>query len=213
MTPDEPIRRADRRTGLPTRGNPWTRLASQTVYENPWIRVREDRVVRPDGETGIYGVVGTRIATGVVALTDADEVVLVGQWRYPLDRYSWEIVEGGVDDGETIQEAIARELREEAGLTAAVWEPLGDVVHLSNCFSSEEAYLFVARDLTEVPAAPEGTEDLARRRVPVDVALELVDQGEITDAMSVIGLLRLDRWRRGAPLGSMTTPTGSNTHG
>lgn len=186
-------------TRLPEHGNPWTTRSSRVVYDNPWITVREDQVIRPDGAEGIYGVITTRIATGVVAITDADEVVLVGQWRYPLERYSWELVEGGTDDGEDPATAAARELREEAGLVADHWEELGGPVHLSNCFSAEEARLYVARGLTEVGDDPDGTEELVRATVPVDEALALVDDGTITDAMTVIGLLRYARSRTARP--------------
>lgn len=184
-------------TRLPDGPNPWTTRSSRVVYANPWMTVREDDVVRPDGHDGIYGVVTTRVATGVVAVDDHDRVVLVGQWRYPLERYSWEIVEGGTDEGEPPEGAAARELREEAGLVAAHWEPLGGPVHLSNCLSAEEGRLYVATGLTEVGADPDGTEQLQRRWVPVDDAIARVEDGTVTDAMSVIALLRLAR-RRGA---------------
>jgi len=177
--------------------NPWKTLGTRLVYENPWIRVREDDVIRPDGEPGIYGVVQTRIATGVCAVADDGQIYLIGQWRYPHEEYSWEIVEGGTDDGETPEQAAARELQEEAGLVAEHWEPLGGPVHLSNCFSAEEGRLYLARGLTEVGAAPDGTEELARRWLPVDDALALVDDGTITDAMSVVPLLRYARRQRG----------------
>ena len=166
------------------------------VYDNAWITVREDEVVRPDGAEGIYGVITTSVATGVVALTEDDHVVLVGQWRYPLEQYSWEIVEGGTEDGEDPMTAAARELREEAGLVADHWESLGGPVHLSNCFSAEEARLYVARGLHEVGADPDGNEELARRLVAFETALAMVDDGTITDAMSVVALLRCAR-RRG----------------
>ena len=181
---------------LPEGTNPWTTRRSRVVYDNPWMTVREDDVVRPDGQDGIYGVITTRVATGVVAIDDADRVMLVGQWRYPLEHYSWEIVEGGTDDGETPEDAAARELREEAGLVASRWRPLGGPVHLSNCLSAEEGRLFVARELREVGADPDGTEQLQRRWVPVEDALALVDDGTITDAMSVIALLRFARDHR-----------------
>ena len=184
--------------GHDARHNPWTTLSSREVYTNAWITVREDQVVRPDGSPGIYGVVSAKIAAGVVALTAADEVVLVGQYRYPLDRYSWEIVEGGTDHGETSLEAVQRELREEAGYAAARWERLGGNVHLSNSFSDEVAHLYVARDLTPVGRDPDPTEVLAVRHVPFNAALAMVDRGEITDAMSVLALLTLARrWDAG----------------
>lgn len=176
--------------------NPWVVLGTREVYRNPWIRVREDRVIRPDGQEGIYGVVETRVATGVVALTPELEVYLVGQYRYPLQAYSWEIIEGGADEGETPLEAMKRELREEAGLVAARWTPLGDEVHLTNCHSSEVGYFYVAEDLTEVEAEPDGTEVLQIRKVPFAECVAMVDRGEIKDAMSIIGILRAERWLR-----------------
>src|SRR5690606_11888068 len=129
--------------------NPWKTLDTKVVYENTWIRVREDVVVRPDGKPGIYGVVETRLAPGVAALTPENEVYLVGQYRYPMDSYSWEIIEGGSDDDESALDAAKRELREEAGLEASHWEALGPEIHLSNCHSNERGYLFLATGLTE----------------------------------------------------------------
>ncbi|MBX7143490.1 MAG: NUDIX hydrolase [Oligoflexia bacterium] len=174
--------------------NPWKILNSKCIYENPWIRVREDNVIRPDGRPGIYGVVEARkIATGVIALNERSEIFLIGQYRYPTRHYSWEIVEGGAEIGEAPMDAAKRELREEAGLIASNWEQLGTEVHLSNCVSDEIAVFFVARNLTEVEVAPDGTEVLQRRCVPLTKALQMVDSGEIKDAMSIIALLRFSR--------------------
>jgi 8-oxo-dGTP pyrophosphatase MutT (NUDIX family) len=173
--------------------SPWKTLSSRVVYQNPWMTVREDQVIRPDGKPGIYGVIDKGAATGVVAIDDEGRVVLVGQYRYPMGRYSWEIVEGGAESGEEPLQAAQRELREEAGLVAADWEPLGGVLQVSNCVTSEEGFLFLARGLSEVPAEPEGTEVLQIARVPLAQALARVDSGEIEDAMSVVALLRAAR--------------------
>jgi len=105
----------------PMTQNPWQTKSSRLVYENAWIRVREDQVTCPDGQPGIYGVVETRIATGVIALTPQHEIYLVGQFRYPTGEYSWEIIEGGTEDGEEPLAAAKRELQEEAGLVARTW--------------------------------------------------------------------------------------------
>jgi 8-oxo-dGTP pyrophosphatase MutT (NUDIX family) len=177
--------------------NPWTRLSSRVIYENPWITVREDQVLRPDGQPGIYGVVEPRIATGVIALTLENELYLVGQYRYPHDEYSWEIPEGGADPGEEPLAAIQRELREEAGLVAEHWEQLGGEIHLTNCYSNERGYLYVATGLTEVESEPDGTEELKVKKVPLDEVLAMIDRGEIKDAMTILALLRYDRMRRG----------------
>ena len=173
--------------------NPWKTLESRLVYENPWIRVREDRVIRPDGKPGIYGVVETRIATGAIALSQDNLITLVGQYRYATDQYSWEIVEGGTDEGESPLDAAKRELREEAGLVAKHWEVLGGEIHLSNCISSEVGWVYLATGIEEVEREPDGTEQLLIRRVSIGDCLSMIDSGEIKDAMSIIGLLRFAR--------------------
>ena len=133
-------------------GNPWRTLGSRRVYENPWISVREDSVVRPDGEPGIYGVVHYKnTAVGVLPVED-DHVYLVGQYRYPLDRYSWEIPEGGCPEGEEPLGAARRELREETGLEAGSWRRLGEA-YLSNSVADEYAVWFLATDLVARRAA------------------------------------------------------------
>jgi 8-oxo-dGTP pyrophosphatase MutT (NUDIX family) len=174
--------------------NPWKRLDSRTVYANPWMSVREDRVVRPDGKEGIYGVVQTRVATGVVAITPSLDVYLVGQYRYPTDVYSWEIVQGGTDAGEEPIEACKRELQEEAGLIAKTWRPLGGEVHLSNCISSEVGFIFLAEGLTHTESSPDGTEVLHVKTVPLREAIRMAVTGEIVDAVSVIGILLAEKW-------------------
>jgi len=176
--------------------NPWRTLSTRTVYKNDWICVREDQVVRPDGQPGIYGVVQTRIAAGVIALTPDHQVYLVGQWRYPFEAYSWEIIEGGTDPGEDPDLCIQRELKEEAGLVAQRWQRLGPELHLSNSFSDEVAYIYLAQDLQQVEAEPEGTELLKVKTVPLQQACEMAEAGQITDAMSVVGLMRLREWVR-----------------
>jgi 8-oxo-dGTP pyrophosphatase MutT (NUDIX family) len=174
--------------------NPWKTLSSRIVYQNPWIRVREDQVIRPDGNPGIYGVVETRIATGVVALDDHGQVYLVGQFRYATDEYSWEIIEGGSEESETALAAAMREHREEAGLVAEEWIQLGDEVHLSNCHSSEVAVFFLARKLRQTESSPDGTELLQIKKLPFSDALQMVDAGEVKDAMTIIGLIRASQF-------------------
>ncbi|MGE0710264.1 MAG: NUDIX domain-containing protein [Planctomycetota bacterium] len=174
--------------------NPWQTLSSRVVYETAWMTVREDQVIRPDGQPGIYGFVEKSVATGVVAVDEQGQVVLVGQYRYPTRRYSWELPEGGSEPGETPLRAAQRELREETGLAAARWEPLGDVVQLSNCITSELGYLFLARGLTQLSApSPDPTELLRVTWIPFAEAVRRAVEADISDLMSIAGLLRAAR--------------------
>ncbi len=177
--------------------NPWTTLERRPIYENPWIAVREDRVLRPDGQPGIYGVVHFKNkAVGVLPVDAEGHVWLVGQHRYPLDRYSWEIPEGGGPDDEDPEATARRELREETGLVAGRLQYLGRS-HLSNSVSDEVAHLYRATELTHGESEPEGTERLQVRRFDWPTAWAMLQDGQITDSMSVIALLH-EAVRRGA---------------
>jgi 8-oxo-dGTP pyrophosphatase MutT (NUDIX family) len=160
------------------------------VYENPWVQVREDQVLRPDGAPGIYGVVHFKNrAVGVLPVDDEGRIWLVGQYRYPLQAYSWEIPEGGSAESESAEATAHRELREETGLSAGRLE-LVATSHLSNSVSDEVGYIFRATELSQGADAPEGTERLAVRRFSWTEAWSMLEQGEITDSLSVIALLR-----------------------
>jgi 8-oxo-dGDP phosphatase len=173
--------------------NPWRVVGSRSVYVNPWIVVREDEVVRPDGSPGIYGVVAFRsVALGAVALFDDGTTVLVGQYRYTLDAWSWEIPEGGGDPQRAPEAEMARELAEETGLVAGRLTPLG-ALHTSNSVTDELGLLYLAEDLTEGTPRPEPTEQLVRWRLPFAEAVDLAHDGRITDSMSVAALLRAER--------------------
>lgn len=171
-------------------GNPWTILCTRPIYENPWIRVVEHDVLNPKGKPGIYGVVHHHhIATGVIPI-DADGcITLVGQYRFPLKRYSWEIPEGGGKAGVPPLESAQRELLEETGLTARHWQPLL-TMHLSNSVTDEVAHTFLAWDLEQGIAEPEDTEELQLRRVPFREAYAMAMHGDITDAMAVASLMK-----------------------
>ena len=169
--------------------NPWTTVKARTVYENPWIKVREDAVIRPDGSPGIYGVVSFQnIAVGVLAVKN-DLIYLVGQYRYPLQRYSWEIPEGGCPKSERPLAAAQRELQEETGLVARIWKYMGKS-HLSNSVSDELAIWYLAEELSQGADNPEETEQLQIRSVSVDEAVRMVHNGEISDAISMMAILQ-----------------------
>jgi 8-oxo-dGTP pyrophosphatase MutT (NUDIX family) len=199
----EDVGGSPRRAGEPIEGaSSWRRRSRRVAYENAWIRVFHDEVTRPDGEPGIYGVVHFRgRAVGVVALDDEERILLVGQYRYTLDRYSWELPEGGVPEHEDLLEGARRELSEETGYEASRWRELARL-HLSNSVTDESGTLYVAEGLVPGEARPEGTEELATRWVTLAEALELIDDGTITDAMTQIGILRHALERR-AQGGSM----------
>lgn len=173
--------------------NPWEKLSSKIVYQNNWIKVQEDKVLNPAGNEGIYAYVNCRYAIGIVALTKNLEVYLVGQYRYPIQEYSWEIIEGGGELNEDKLETAKRELKEEAGLTAKNYELIIDDIHLSNCHSNERAFIYLATDLKLGESEPEETEVLTIKKVKLIDTLKMIDAGEIKDAMSIIALQKVAR--------------------
>lgn len=177
--------------------NPWSVRSSEVRYENPWISVRHDEVIDPSGRTGTYGVVSPRnLALGVLPILDDGSVLLVGQYRYPLDRYSWEMPEGGGAKDVDPLESIARELREETGREASSWLAVMDMA-LSNSVTDEWALCWVAWGvrLHEAGAEPESTEDLAIWHVPYPEAVEMVWSGQIFDSMTVATLAKVEAMR------------------
>ena len=171
--------------------NPWAAFSSIRVCENKWFTVREDQVIGPDGEPGTYHVISAgRLAVGVLPVWEDGSLTLVGQYRYPIEEYSWEIPEGGGEFDVEPLESAKRELREETGITAGTWEYLGRI-HTSNCFLDEVCHLFLARDLRQGAAEPDPEEVLQAKRVPFEEAVAMVQDGRITDAISIAGIFHL----------------------
>jgi len=176
--------------GAPQEIGPWRRRSRARPYSNPWIELFHDEVDRPDGTPGIYGVVHFRsAAVGVVATDDAGRLLLVGQHRYTLDEYSWEIPEGGVGAGEALEAGARRELREETGYEADRWRHLCRIT-VSNSVTDERGAIFVASGLRTGVATPDATEDLALRWATLDEVLAEIDAGEIHDLITIAGVCR-----------------------
>ena len=171
--------------------NPWKIVSDKEVYDNPWINLTEYQVINPNGGKGIYGKVHFKnYAIGIVPLDDELNTWLVGQFRFPLNQYSWEIPEGGGPLNTEPLQSAQRELLEETGLVAQQWQ-LIQTMHLSNSVSDELSLLYVARELTQHEAEPEETEQLQIKKFPFEEVYQMVQSGQITDSMSVAAILRV----------------------
>lgn len=176
---------------MDTQQSPWQILATAVQYDNKWIRLTEHQVINPNGGKGIYGVVHFKnLAIGVVALDEEFNIYLVGQYRFPLEAFSWEIPEGGGPLGEDPLLSAQRELLEETGLVAEQWEPIVQM-HLSNSVSDESGIVYLARGLEQRNAEPEETEQLFIRKIPFEQAYRMVKEHEITDSLSVAAIQKI----------------------
>lgn len=176
---------------LPTTASPWQPQSSRIIYDNPWLTLREDKVINPGGGVSHYGKISFKnLAIGIIPLDENNNTWLVGQYRYVPDCYSWEIPMGGGPLNIDPLESAKRELKEETGLTANNWQELMKL-HTSNSVTDERGLVYVARELTHGETEFEETEDLLIQKLPLDEAVERVLSGEITDAVSVAGLLKL----------------------
>jgi len=175
----------------PEHVNPWKIIDQQIVYDNPWISLIHHNVVTPGGANGIYGKVHFKnIAIGIVAVDAQMDTYLVGQYRFPIEQYSWEIPEGGCPAGEDPLVAAQRELLEETGLKAMHWQLVGQA-YLSNSVSDELSMFYLATGLTQHEAEPEETEQLLLRKVPLQAAFDMIDNGLITDGLAILALQRV----------------------
>jgi 8-oxo-dGTP pyrophosphatase MutT (NUDIX family) len=171
--------------------NPWKITGQKPVYDNPWINVTEYDVINPSGGKGIYGKVHFKnLAIGIIPLDKSLNTWLVGQYRFSLNQYSWEIPEGGgLLDLDPLDSA-KRELLEETGLFANQWELLLKM-HLSNSVTDELAIIYLARDLEQHNPEPEETEQLIIKKLPFDEAYNMVEEGTITDSITVAAILKI----------------------
>ena len=169
----------------------WKKLSSKTIWENAWMKVLEDEVINPGGGKNLYGHVHFKNrAVAIIPMDKDNNTWLVGQDRYTLSEWSWELPMGGAPLGEDPLEGAKRELKEETGLTAGKWTELMRL-HTSNSITDEAGVVYLAEELSEGEAEPEESERLEIRKLPLDEAVAMVHAGEITDAISVAALLRL----------------------
>ncbi len=171
--------------------NPWTILAEKKVYNNPWIELTEYDVLNPSGGKGIYSVVHFHnYAIGILPLDEENNTWLVGQYRFPLNQYSWEIPEGGGNKNLSPLESAKRELLEETGIEAKEWIPLIET-HLSNSATDEFAIIYIARNLSFQNSNPEETEELRVKKLPFDEVYKMVMKGEITDGITMLAVMKV----------------------
>ena len=170
--------------------SPWKRLSSKKIYDNPWICIDEDQVINPSGNLGIYGKVQMKnLAIGIIPIDQDSNTWLVGQYRYMLDQYSWEIPMGGCPQGELPEEAALRELKEETGLVANRLTRIQEI-HTSNSVTNELGIVFLAESLEQKNAELEETEDITTVKIPLIEAIQMAYENKITDSISVSGLLK-----------------------
>lgn len=172
----------------------WITRSSETIYDNAWISVSHHNVTAPTGKGGIYGTVHFKnTAVGIVPIDDNGFTWLVGQYRYPLEQYSWEIPEGGSPAGEDVLLTAQRELREETGITASRWTPLLEL-HTSNSVTDEYGVAFVAQGLELGTHEFDETEVLQVQRLPLESAIEMALDGRITDGLAMVSLMKVRLW-------------------
>lgn len=173
--------------------NPWQIISEKEIYDNKWIHLTEYDVINPNGGKGIYGKIHFKnLAIGIVALDEALNTYLVGQYRFTLNEYSWEIPEGGGSLDTDPLESAKRELLEETGLMAHEWAQILKL-HTSNSVTDEYAIIYMARQLEQHTAMPEETEQLIVKKIPFDEAWRMTEAGMITDAMSVAAIQKV-KW-------------------
>lgn len=172
---------------------PWKKLKEEERYATPWISVSHHDIIDPSGREGIYGVVHFKnLAVGIIPLDEDGNTWIVGQYRYPIKAYSWEIIEGGGSRERPPLESARRELREEAGIEAARWTEVLRM-DLSNSASDEVAIIFVAQGITFHEPEPDHNEELALRKLPFSEVVSMVMRGELRDSLTVAGVLKVDR--------------------
>ena len=170
--------------------NPWTVKSNKLIYENPWIQINHHEVLDPSGKEGVYGKVHFKnIAVAILPIDEEGNTWIVGQYRYPLDRFSWEVPEGGCPVGSDPLDSAKRELQEETGILASDWKLIGEA-DVSNSVTDEVAMLYVAKDLSFTDQALESTEDIELLKIPFEQLYQKVVHGEIRDSLTIMTVLK-----------------------
>lgn len=186
----------DKKNDLPIKRGPWLRKTHDVVYENPWIKVTHDEVTTPGGTDGVYGLVHFKNrAIAIIPIDEQGNTRLVGQYRYALDHFSWELPMGGGARNKDSLEAAKRELKEETGLSGGNWHQLIEKLYISNSITDEEASVFVATDLQQGEQELEASEaDMQVKNLPLEEAIQMALDGRVTDVISVAGLLAVKEY-------------------
>jgi ADP-ribose pyrophosphatase len=170
--------------------SPWGKLSEEVKYENPWVKIIEHQVINPAGKNGIYGVVHFKTnAVAIIPLDENNNTWIVGQYRFPLDSYEWEVVEGGCPEGTSPEATAYRELIEEVGLKAESMQLILEM-QLSNSTTDELSYSYIARGLSYIGEQPEEEERLEIKKLPFEEVYQMVLRGEIRDGLSVASILK-----------------------
>jgi ADP-ribose pyrophosphatase len=172
---------------------PWTLVSSKDVYSNPWIKVKEDNVIGPDGKDGIFGVVTMKSGVSVLPIDNQNNVFLTREYHYAVERETIEAVSGGIDGSENKLEAAKRELKEETGIEAKEWMEMGVVDPFTTVINSPN-YLFLAKNLTFSEANPEGTERIKVIKIPFKQAVDWVMQSLITHSATTTLILKVKNY-------------------
>jgi 8-oxo-dGTP pyrophosphatase MutT (NUDIX family) len=176
---------------LPQKDNPWKITNSKSGYDNPWIKLTHHKVINPAGNPGEYTTIHFKNrAIGIICLDQDHNTILVGQHRFPLNKYSWEIPEGGGHYDEQPLTTAKRELHEETGVKANNWQLIQEF-DLSNSITDEHAYIYLATDLSYEIAHPDEDEELEMRKIPFSAVYQAVLDGEIRDSLTVVAVLKI----------------------
>jgi len=168
----------------------WKKIKSKIIHKNPWYSLREDDVVRPDGNEGKYYYVDGLNSVAIIAEDDDKKIFLVGQSRYPLDNYySWEIITGGFKKGNNPLETAKRELKEETGLIAQEWIELG-YYHPVTGYASEKTFIYLAKNLTQGKQELDPTEDITVKKESLENIIEMIKKNEIVDGLAIVAIYK-----------------------